>query len=1503
MIMRSFRGKIMLALVIICSRVISGNLMVISLHYIIYNSHWFRMLQIMEVGAYCLLCSQSLEDGREVNHVTAFGRPAIIAASIRRRDGVAATIELTNPLVVHSACRKSYTRETSIQAYLKKQCEQTETPLAATPLLRSQSDESFDFKKHCLFCGLEAKDPRKSLGLKREHNAIYHCRTLSFGERITERAKELCDEHAEQVLIRLSNTIDLVAAEGRYHNNCRVTFFRNKKPKSETYACKDEAFHCMIKFLEKNDECQYSVRELTDIMEDHLDEGVVGYSHKTLLIKLKAHFTESILVTHLPGKDSIVVFRDAFSNIVHDKWYTDKLGDQVSEKTRIIVTTSRLVSADIREMVNDCDIYPSPSSLSTMEADTVPESLKTLISCMLSPTGNRATEKKRLSIEQMILSAVRPRSYLSPFLIALGVYFYRKYDSRMMIDILHTFGMCCSYDEARRYQASLLAAETPFPDNEEAFVQFVFDNADWNVSSLDGNKSFHSMGGLKCTTPRSTTSSPYVLNVLRLKKTPSADSMGSYGHMPIKIYNKPSKVGLKILLARKTDLGRFKIIPAVMANLHLDSLWLSSVALRIQPIPGWGGFNHLVTEKDSVFHVSDVVALPFINLDPNNLSTVYTALLFAQSEASKYNRNYCIVTFDQPLFIKAVDIVAASTELSNVVARLGGFHLLMSFMGATGFIMAGSGLEELWRTVYGSDSITHMLDGHSYSRALRLHTLSAQAIITLLFDTPSALDSVDVAALNQIWSDLIAEEIGVSGAMSDPEIIQLTNTMSRLYQTVSRQSRTAKLWIQYVDQVSLMMQFVRAERSGYFSLHLHTIARMQPYLHAAGRLAYAKSSQVYLQAMEDLEEKMPPEDWEKFVGDGYFTIRRTCKFWSGVWSDMTIEQVLMRAMKTTGGLTRGRRITDSTLSQWVGAVPLCIPICEALEELSGMRCETSDQHSLHKDHAELRQARQTQDDADRNRLVGWLKSHNPFEYRDKLVSIFTGVEADSSINCDNAVTIGSEQHTQMMGQNYADLKLQKKKRVQPLSAMRATVKVRNEPLVVNEQQMLNRILAVLQTSNDLRDFVQYEFVNFAPALFDAVSMRKTAKSALNRILDVNSHLVDSHVLGPAPVVIDGGHFLHAVVWNTPCTYSHVIQSYVSYVQRHYPNRLVIVVFDGYGTQRSTKVVEQSRRASKVTSAAIAVSPQINTSTTQGEFLGNGANKTSLIKLVSTELRAVGILTRQAEADADNLIVSTALEYSNADLGVHVVSKDADVMISLLHRKPPGESIILIYPQSGGAEPKYVDIDKLQVSLGPLKEVILFAHAFTGTDTTSAAYRRGKAQACQLLRKTSTLRDAISIFYQKDVSPEEIAVAGEHFFLAWYGAAKFTTLDIARFFKLKQMIAKQSVTNVMNLAILPPTSGSAKQHSLRVYLLIQQCCGVELDCTKWGWEMRADVLTPVGSEKPSAPERLLELIFCNCKMGCKTDACKCRKGRRACTSMCGVCLGETCTNAPVVEEVD
>jgi hypothetical protein len=43
----------------------------------------------------------------------------------------------------------------------------------------------------------------------------------------------------------------------------------------------------------------------------------------------------------------------------------------------------------------------------------------------------------------------------------------------------------------------------------------------------------------------------------------------------------------------------------------------------------------------------------------------------------------------------------------------------------------------------------------------------------------------------------------------------------------------------------------------------------------------------------------------KMFKDGNFVVRRSERNWSGLPADLIIEQVLMRSLKSTGGLTRG----------------------------------------------------------------------------------------------------------------------------------------------------------------------------------------------------------------------------------------------------------------------------------------------------------------------------------------------------------------------------------------------------------------------------------------------------------------------------------------------------------------------------------------------------------------------------------------------------------------------
>ncbi len=61
----------------------------------------------------------------------------------------------------------------------------------------------------------------------------------------------------------------------------------------------------------------------------------------------------------------------------------------------------------------------------------------------------------------------------------------------------------------------------------------------------------------------------------------------------------------------------------------------------------------------------------------------------------------------------------------------------------------------------------------------------------------------------------------------------------------------------------------------------------------------------------------PYADWQGHcpsdtctLDEGFRVIRRSNRLWAGLSSDLIIEQVLMRSLKTSGGLTRGRGMTE-----------------------------------------------------------------------------------------------------------------------------------------------------------------------------------------------------------------------------------------------------------------------------------------------------------------------------------------------------------------------------------------------------------------------------------------------------------------------------------------------------------------------------------------------------------------------------------------------------------------
>lgn len=99
--------------------------------------------------------------------------------------------------------------------------------------------------------------------------------------------------------------------------------------------------------------------------------------------------------------------------------------------------------------------------------------------------------------------------------------------------------------------------------------------------------------------------------------------------------------------------------------------------------------------------------LPVMEGNPNDHRTIFTTL----SECMRLSRDkVIIVTFDLLIWLKAVDIIKQANL--PIIPRLGGFHLLKSYLGSLGNIMNDSGLLEMTQLIYpGSTTAKHILNG------------------------------------------------------------------------------------------------------------------------------------------------------------------------------------------------------------------------------------------------------------------------------------------------------------------------------------------------------------------------------------------------------------------------------------------------------------------------------------------------------------------------------------------------------------------------------------------------------------------------------------------------------------------------------------------------------------------------------------------------------------------------------------------------------------------------
>ena len=824
---------------------------------------------------------------------------------------------------VHPKCRLDLIRPNSY-----KQDGMPAKAKDSSPAVRRRStSQLFNVKEQCLFCGL----PAKYSGKKKGYDVI-PVRTMDFQDTVLMICKERTDPWSQIVHGRLQYLRDLHASDAIYHQTCSSNFRTGKDIPAQYSSDTDDsvkrtkvqgrpvdtvrssAFEKVVQYLRDNEEEQLALQDLSDKMEEYLEgTNEEPYSVAYLKKKLEERLSDEIVISTIKKKANEVTLRKTVASILHEFHLQPKTEDVQVEESRIIQTAARLIESEIRSKESTNEHYPESADMSSVDTalEFVPGLLQTFLRIVF--TG-KDVNLKLASIGQAIVQAARPRAIIAPLQLGLGVQMHHHFSSKFLIDSLNAHGFCSSYSTVQKYQRSAAVAQgTEIPGwIPGRFMQFSADNVDHNSRTLDGTGTFHGMGIITTVTPG--TKSTKVIPRREVTSTEIAQT----GRIPILPYNGHCEDTQNLVYK---DLENLKVKDQTA---NLDLLWKLTLPLLRSPRPGWSGTMQNVCLGAHPGKAS-IVFLPMIDVDPGDLTCINSTLTFIADHASRYGVTP-IVTFDQPLWWKALTLIQdepQGSKLKSIVLRLGGLHMEMSFLGCIGYLMSGSGIEDLLELVYAKNAITHMLSGKALARAVRGHFLVDAALNALLvcntFDLPLPVNNVsqnpnenDVEDTDDVELDLNEERAIGPDTDTDLELVKvlygkvrenpkmahvssstaLDSVAKKVEEKKSslRDHRTGVLWLQYMKMLDIMRKFIKAERTGDWKLHLQAVYDMLPYFAAAGHNLYAKSVYLYLQDMQALESTHP-DVYKSFV-DGLHVVRRSDREWAGLSTDLVIEQVM-----------------------------------------------------------------------------------------------------------------------------------------------------------------------------------------------------------------------------------------------------------------------------------------------------------------------------------------------------------------------------------------------------------------------------------------------------------------------------------------------------------------------------------------------------------------------------------------------------------------------------------
>ena len=468
----------------------------------------------------------------------------------------------------------------------------------------------------------------------------------------------------------------------------------------------------------------------------------------------------------------------------------------------------------------------------------------------------------------------------------------------------------------------------------------------------------------------------------------------------------------------------------------------------------------------------------------------------------------------------------------------------------------------------------------------------------------------------------------------------------------------------------------------------------------------------------------------------------------------------------------------------------------------------------------------------------------------------------------------------------------------------------------NDVSLFSRLYIVAKNRDcDMTTLFKHENQPFPPSLSEYGKLRSSKKSDLMSLLPVDGQHEPPNVFDA--IAIDGAALVHILTPESIATFDEYADSvFLCHLNKQLEKCVRLdVVWDVYIID-SIKASTREKRGQGIRKK---VAGRNKVPTNWMGFLRDEKKQQELFDFLSSKIAAFDyadnkeVFVTQGQRILTNIptLEMSSCDHEEADtrLVVHIVDAlnkgqstcmvrtvDTDVVVILIgkffHFTTLNPTADIWVAFGTGKHFDYWHINTICHNLGKERSLALpFFHSFTGCDTTSAFFRRGKKMASEAWKcfpDVSTAFTAIALnpFTHLDTTSPIFSLLQRFTILLYSKSSNVELLDEARM----ELFCRDNKT----MESIPPTSNALLQHAKRVAYQASVWARSEITQQRrptpeswgWTWDECSRKWVPVWTTQPIASKACQELVKCSCKSnkGCGAR-CSCKKANWSCTELC------------------